>query len=322
MSIHSQNKIIIAGLSKAFLSGKKNINKWLLDNIRSDAKIRFGEPFQRMIGPKTLWNEVYANLLKSISDFNKRDFLLMAGPRWGKNLNENWVGVGGNFMGTFSKSWLNIPPTGKLVFMRYHEYYRFKEGQVLEMECLWDIPQLMMQAGVWKMAPQLGIEFLCPGPSDGKGIINTPHNSEKSNKSVQVVWNMLHKLKQGDAENPEKGLGEFWHENAWWYGPTGIGAARGPKDIVQNVLKGFRQGLSNNVRRLKEGVFFGDQNIVAFTGWPSGIATHSGEGFLGLRPTGKRFMRRSLDFWRIENNLIVENWVMVDMIHTLSSTRY
>ena len=73
--------------------------------------------------------------------------------------------------------------------------------------------------------------------------------------------------------------------------------------------------MSNNVRRLKEGVFFGDQNIVAFTGWPSGIATHSGEGFLGLRPTGKRFMRRSLDFWRIENNLIVENWVMVDMIH-------
>ena len=54
--------------------------------------------------------------------------------------------------------------------------------------------------------------------------------------------------------------------------------------------------------------------MVAFTGWPSGEATHSGDGFLGLVPTGKRFTRRSLDFWRIENGLIRENWVMVDMI--------
>ena len=61
-------------------------------------------------------------------------------------------------------------------------------------------------------------------------------------------------------------------------------------------------------------MFFGDHDLVAFTGWPSGTATHSGEGFLGLTPTGKRFSRRSLDFWRIEDGRIRENWVMVDML--------
>ena len=60
-------------------------------------------------------------------------------------------------------------------------------------------------------------------------------------------------------------------------------------------------------------MFFGDQNLVAFTGWPSGTATHSGDGFLGLAPTGRRITRRSLDFWRVENGLVRECWVMVDM---------
>ena len=65
---------------------------------------------------------------------------------------------------------------------------------------------------------------------------------------------------------------------------------------------------------MDQGIFFGDQNYVAFTGWPSGTATHSGDGFLGLAPTGRRVTRRSLDFWRIENGTIRENWVMVDML--------
>lgn len=76
----------------------------------------------------------------------------------------------------------------------------------------------------------------------------------------------------------------------------------------------FREGLSDNTRHLEEGVFFGDHNFVAFTGWPSGTATHSGDGFLGLAPTGKRITRCSLDFWRVEDGLVRECWVMVDVI--------
>jgi hypothetical protein len=66
---------------------------------------------------------------------------------------------------------------------------------------------------------------------------------------------------------------------------------------------------------LEKGVMFGDGEYVGFTAWPGGIATLSGDGWLGIPPANQRFTRRSLDFWRCENGLIRENWVLVDLLH-------
>jgi len=35
---------------------------------------------------------------------------------------------------------------------------------------------------------------------------------------------------------------------------------------------------------------------------------------LGIAPPNKELTMRSLDFWRIENGLIRENWVLVDLL--------
>ena len=51
-----------------------------------------------------------------------------------------WVGCGGHYMGTLAAPWLDIPPTGHLAHMRFHEFYRFEEGRVVEIQALWDIP--------------------------------------------------------------------------------------------------------------------------------------------------------------------------------------
>jgi hypothetical protein len=40
-------------------------------------------------------------------------------------------------------------------------------------------------------------------------------------------------------------------------------------------------------------------------------ATHSGE-FMGIPPTGKRVIIRDMDFWKVGDGKIVDNWVMVD----------
>ena len=198
--------------------------------------------------------------------------------------------------------------------MRYHEYLRIEGDHIVEMEGLWDIPQVMVQVGVWPMAPQQGVEWMCPGPADCQGIVTAPFDAAQADASVQLIWDMLHDLKQGTADTPERGLGGYWHDHAFWYGPTGLGTARGHAGIANQIFRQFREGLSENTRHLEDGVFFGDQNLVAFTGWPSGTAVHSGDGFLGLAPTGRRIARRSLDFWRVENGLVRECWVMVDLI--------
>jgi hypothetical protein len=43
--------------------------------------------------------------------------------------------------------------------------------------------------------------------------------------------------------------------------------------------------------------------------------TVTGDGWLGINPTGQPITMRSLDFWRVDNGLIRENWVLVDMLH-------
>jgi hypothetical protein len=61
---------------------------------------------------------------------------------------------------------------------------------------------------------------------------------------------------------------------------------------------------------------------VAVTGWPNMRQTLTGGGWLGLAPTGQRIDLRSLDFWRIENGLIRENWVLVDLLDVLSQSGF
>jgi len=43
--------------------------------------------------------------------------------------------------------------------------------------------------------------------------------------------------------------------------------------------------------------------------------TLSDDGWMGIAPAGKEITMRSLDFWRCENGLIRENWVLVDLLH-------
>lgn len=315
MSVHDDNKALIAPLRAALMEGgAEAIQQAILDAFAPDARIRLGYPFQDVAGPEDLWTRVYAPLLTAMPDLERRDFIVMAGPRWGQGKVGDWLGLGGNFVGTLTAPWLGIPAHGKPVFMRYHEYLRIENGKIVEMQGLWDIPQVMLQAGAWPMMPQLGVEWMCPGPADGHGVITAPFDAAKADAMVQLVWDMLQDLKQGTADTPGRGLGGYWHDNAFWYGPAGLGTARGHAAIRDKIFKQFRDGLSDNTRHLDEGVFFGDQNLVAFNGWPSGTAVHSGDGFLGLAPTGRRITRRSLDFWRVENGLVRECWVMVDML--------
>ena len=40
----------------------------------------------------------------------------------------------------------------------------------------------------------------------------------------------------------------------------------------------------------------------------------TGDGWMGIAPTGTELTLRSLDFWRLEDGLIRENWVLVDIL--------
>jgi predicted ester cyclase len=108
------------------------------------------------------------------------------------------------------------------------------------------------------------------------------------------------------------GQARFWHPDMVWYGPSGIGTTRGLNGFEDYHQRPFlhafpdRQG-GDHKARLAEGSY------AATTGWPSLSATHLGQ-YLGCPPTGKQVGMRVMDFWRRKGDLLVENWVFIDMI--------
>ena len=60
--------------------------------------------------------------------------------------------------------------------------------------------------------------------------------------------------------------------------------------------------------------FFAEDNYVAVTGWPNMSQTLSHDGWMGMAPVNKIINLRSLDFWRLENGKIRENWVLLDLL--------
>jgi len=226
-----------------------------------------------------------------------------------------WVGCAGYYTGTFCKPWLDIPATGHQVSMRFHEFFRFEDGQVVEFQGLWDIPEVMMQANAWPMTPGLGREWHVPGPATQDGVFGDQKSASQSDASCRLVSDMLSALgnySQGGVSAMR--LEEYWHPRFNWYGPSGIGTARGLSGFRNWHQIPFLNGMPDRVGEITEGNLFAEGAYVGFTAWPGMHMSISADGFLGIAPGDQQITMRSLDFWRCENGLIRENWVLVDLL--------
>ena len=305
------NKERIRALNNAMYDfDLSHVESQLSDLISDDATLQYGFPFEQLSNKSMLVTELYQPLLKAIPDLEKRTYILMGGQA----NKSDWVGCAGYYTGSFMEPWLDIPPTGHQVSMRFHEFYRFESGKVVEIQALWDIPELMMQANAWPMTPSLGREWHPPAPATLDGIVGKM-DTALADTSLTVVSQMLNGLSkhaQGGVEAMD--LESFWHPKMSWYGPSGIGTGRGIKGFRNWHQIPFLNALPD--RRTKEGngYLFADNNYVAFTAWPGMEMTVSGSGWLGIAPSNQCITMRSLDFWRVEGDKIRENWVLVDLL--------
>lgn len=273
------------------------------------AEVKLCHPFGTASGPKALLAAL-APLQAAMPDLERRDMIVLAGT---SPEGQDWIGTCGNFMGTFTAPWLGIPPTGHLTHMRYHEFFRVEGGKIVEMQAIWDIPEVMMQAGVWPMVPQLG-KFLCtPAPMTQDGLTASGDGSATMHHVLDMLTALCRHPKE-PAEAME--LGRFWHSRFNWYGPAGIGTARGISGFRHWHQIPFLQAMPD--RGLDpEGLhshWIAEGAYTCETGWPNMRLTITQDGWLGIPPSGKQITLRSLDFWRMEGGLIRENWVLVDLL--------
>ncbi len=310
--IHSDNKALINKLRAALYdSDGAEVLDQLHEVFAADCIVHLATPLEDLNGPDDLFEQAYQPLLTAIPDLERRDFILMAGEANG----DNWVGCAGHYLGVFEQPWLDIPPTQHLVAMRYHEFFRIVDDRVVEMQALWDIPQVMMQAEAWPMPSSLGVEWLVPGPARQDGIIEIPYDQTRADAAVQLVLDMLNGLKRSPKGAEAMELDRFWHPKMMWYGPAGIGSMRRISGFRNWHQIPFLKALPNRTAIMENAALFGDSDYVGFTGWPGMQMTISGDGWMGIAPSDQAITMRSLDFWRCENNLIRENWVLVDLLH-------
>ncbi|EKE43123.1 hypothetical protein OCGS_2714 [Oceaniovalibus guishaninsula JLT2003] len=313
---HTRMKAAFAPVGAAMRDFDENGVRAALDAVAAPAAVfRLAHPFGTVEGAGAFYDAALAPLFAAFPDLERRDWIVMAGTT---PEGADWLGCCGCYTGLFARPFLDIPPTGHLARMRFHEFFRFEDGRVTEMQAVWDIPELMMQAGAWPMAPSLGREGIVPGPATQDGLVPGPRDAARSDASRDLVLDMLaHMIRHPAQGGPEAmEMPRFWHPRLSWYGPAGIGTARG--------IRGFRDWHQIPFLRAmpdrgadRAGLdfhAFGDGDYAAVTGWPNMRQTVTGDGWLGIAPAGQTVALRSLDFWRIERGLIRENWVLVDLL--------
>ena len=135
------------------------------------------------------------------------------------------------------------------------------------------------------------------------------NDRSKTEETRHVVESMVDGLNDHEID----GIGAFFAESFRWMGNAGCGFKNGLKEFQDNWQRPFQAAFSDKVcideARLAEGEWmaaFGRQG-----------ATHSGT-FMGIAPTGKRVEIRYMDFWKVEDGRISDNWVMVDFPHVLA----
>ena len=312
MDPHNRNKTAIS----AFRSVLYDFDHGRLSNVVKDVfdpgcAVHLANPFEDLDGPGALLDQAFFPLADAMPDLERRDTIVIAGSALG----QDWVGCGGYYTGLFERPWLKIPSTGHQISLRFHEFYRMEEGRVIEMQALWDIPEVMMQAQAWPMAPSVGREWHVPGPATQDGIVAPPHDEEKATSSVKLVSDMLQRLSRfADGGVKAMALDKYWHPKMNWYGPSGIGTNRRIQGFRNWHQIPFLAAMPNRRGSGGKGALFGDGEYVGFTAWPGMTATITGDGWMGIAPAGQKITMRSLDFWRCEEGLIRENWVLVDIL--------
>lgn len=316
MDQHSENKAALERLREAQWNWDDAILRSVLDDlVAPETVFHLCYPFNDLTGPEAFYDNALGVLRAAWPDVERRDWIVIAGT---DEHGDDWVGCAGHFIGTFCAPFLDIPPTGHLAHMRYHEFYRFKDGKITGYQAIWDIPEVMMQAGAWPLAPQLGRAMCVPGPGSGDGLIQPPRDEAQGAATQKIIMDMLDYLKKHPAQGgPEvMEMPRFWHETMNWYGPAGIGSMRGHAGFRNWHQIPFLNAMPDRGKRWEDVTyhFFAENNYCAVTGWPNMIQTISDGGWMGIAPAGKSVELRSLDFWRVENGRIRENWVLVDLL--------
>jgi predicted ester cyclase len=147
------------------------------------------------------------------------------------------------------------------------------------------------------------------GSRPEQAVLSRDTDMSKTDETRAVIEGMV----DGLNDHTIDGIGAFFHESFRWMGNTGCGSKVGLQEFQDNWQRPFQAAFSDKVCVDEARLFMGE--------WAAAFgrqeATHSGS-FMGIAPTGKRIEIRYMDFWKVSEGKIEDNWVMVDFPHVMA----
>ncbi|QBF33892.1 nuclear transport factor 2 family protein [Thalassococcus sp. S3] len=271
-------------------------------------------PFGELTEPGEVAERFWAPLRRALTPMQRRMDAFLAGRNEIDGFASVWVASMGHLMGLFDQPWLGIRPTGKLAMLRYAAFHRVEAGRIAETAMYFDIPHLMIQAGLAPFPPQTAAHLVQPGPVTHDGLMFGAQDPAEGEATLALINRMIADLGQWKSGVPlEEELARTWHDDMLWWGPAGIGSTYTIQRYAKQHAAPFRAGFmdrakTGHVCRIAEGAYGG------FFGWPNFTATPTG-GFMGMPGSDRPGEFRVIDIYRRDGDKLAENWVFIDLLH-------
>ena len=147
------------------------------------------------------------------------------------------------------------------------------------------------------------------GSRPEQAVLTRDTDLAKTGRTKEVIEAMVDGLNDHRIDDME----EFFASGFTWRGNQGCGTKQGLRQFQENWQRPFQAAFSNKVCIDEARIYMGE--------WAAAFgrqeAIHSGE-FLGIAPTGRKVEIRYMDFWKVVDGKIVDNWVSVDFAHVAS----
>lgn len=146
------------------------------------------------------------------------------------------------------------------------------------------------------------------GARPEQAMLTRDNDMTKTVETQRVIEGMV----DGLNDHKINGIADFFHEAFRWMGNAGCGTKNGLREFQDNWQRPFQAAFSDKVAIDEARIFQGEWGAC----FGAQHAIHSGE-FMGIPATGKRVEIRYMDFWKVVDGKIVDNWVMVDFPHVM-----
>jgi hypothetical protein len=270
-------------------------------------------PFYEHHGAAAVAQSFWSPFLTAMTKVQRRQDIFIAGRNEIDGFKSVWVISMGHLMGLFDAPFLGITPNRRIAMLRYAEFNRVENGQIVETALFCDLIHLMTQAGQYPLPPQTGMHLVQPGPATHDGLLFDDAPNPQGEQTLALINKMIGDINAHQKyATPQEELAQCWHDGMLWWGPEGIGATYTIDRYVKQHQEPFRTQIKDRVFnghicRLAEGNFGG------FFGWANLTVTNTG-GYMGL-PAGTPAEMRVVDMYRRAGDKLAEKWLFIDILH-------